>query len=375
MRRALVSSVAGLLLAALPLSLMAQQGLYSAASVAGGVDFKQYNFGNGFGVDRLSQVAFPVGVVVPIGRRLSFDIGTQYAVTSVADTSGGHSSFSSLTDTQLRGADTFGNDALVASVVINLPTGKETSTLQEFGVSSSASSNFLLFPVNSYGSGVSVTPGVAAATTTGGWNLGAAASLRFNGKYEPFTSDSSAAFKYQPGVETRFRLGADRLIGSNRLTLGFTFSTFGTDELSGGGLAGGTYDPGNRILVDVGLLSRVGTGTVSAYLWNYYRSAGNGGSTSASNKEDVLTAGVSASFPLTPKLTIEPLIESRFWMPEDGSGRLFGLGTALRIALSPVIALVPGARIDLGSIRSPLASERQSVTGWSLNTFLLYTFR
>ena len=375
MRRALLPTLAALLVAALPPRLMAQQGLYSAASVAGGVDFRQYNFGNGFGVDRLSQVGFPIGVALPIGPRFSLDIGTQYAVTSVADTMGGHSTFSSLTDTQLRGAYTFGNDALVASLVLNLPTGKQTTTLQQFGVSSSASSNFLLFPVNSYGSGFSVTPGVAAAMTTGGWNLGAAASVRFNGEYQPFSGTGNTGIKYQPGVEARLRVGADRLVGPSRLSLGLTFSTFGTDELRGGGLGNGAYDPGNRILVDLGLLSPVGTGTVSVYLWNYYRSAGNGGSTSASNKENVLTSGVSGSFPLSPKVTIEPLLESRFWMPEDGSGRLLGVGTAFRIALSPAIALIPGARVDLGSIRSPGASNRQSVTGWSLSTFLQYTFK
>ena len=293
----------------------------------------------------------------------------------MADTQGGHSSFSSLTDTQLRGAYTFGIDALVASLVINLPTGKQTTTLQQFGVSSSASSNFLLFPVNSYGSGVSVTPGVAAATTTGDWNLGAAASLRFNGTYQPFSGTGNTGIKYQPGVEGRLRVGADRLVGTSRLSMGFTFSTFGTDEFRGGGLGNGAYDPGNRFLFDLGVLSPVGRGTVSVYLWNYYRSSGSGGSTSVNNKENVLTGGVSGSFPLSPKIVIEPILESRFWMPEDGSGRLFGLGTAFRIALSPAIALVPGVRIDRGSIRSPGVSNRVGLTGWSLSSFLQYTFK
>ncbi len=375
-RRSHLPALAGLIIVALlPLRLSAQQGLYTAASVAGGVEFKQYNFGSGFGVDRLSQVAFPIGVALPIGRRFSLDIGTQFAVTSVADTSGGHSSFSSLTDTQLRGSYTFGIDVLVASLVINLPTGKQTTTLQQFGVSSSASSNFLLFPVNSYGSGVSVTPGIAAATTTGDWNLGAAASLRFNGEYQPFSGTGNTGIKYQPGVEGRLRVGADRLVGTSRLSFGLTFSTFGTDELRGGGLGNGAYDPGNRILVDLGVLSPVGTGTVSVYLWNYYRSSGSGGSASVCNKENVLTGGVSGSFPLSPRVSIEPLLESRFWMPEDGSGRLLGLGTAFRVALSPAIALIPGVRIDRGSIRSPGASNRVGVTGWSLSAFLQYTFK
>ncbi len=153
----------------------------------------------------MRQVAIPAGVLVPVGRRFSFDIGASYAVTTVTDTSGASQSFSSFTDTQIRGSYVLAMDALVVSLMMNLPTGKETTTLQKFGVAASASSNFLLFPVNSYGAGFSVTPGVAAATTAGDWNLGLAASVRVSSSYTPFSDSGSSSTRYKPGVETRIR--------------------------------------------------------------------------------------------------------------------------------------------------------------------------
>ena len=345
----------------------AQQNLVSQGSLVGGAEYRSYSFGDNFTADRISQFAVPVGFIMPIGDRFSFDLGTAYASTRV-DFSGTHESFQHFTDTQLRASYMFGTDAVVASVMVNLPTGAETISAREFSVTSSVSSNFLLFPVNSYGSGFSVTPGLATAFTTGGWNLGLAGSVRWNGEYQPFSDSASKSLNYQPGMEGRLRLGADRLIGSSRLTLGATFSTFGTDEASGGGLSStGRYSPGNRFLVDVNLLAPVGGGTMSFYIWNFYRASGEAKDTlsaSSNNNENILTGGASGAFRLGPKLVLEPLAEARFWSPEVGGGFLAGGGANLRIGLSDRMAFVPGARFDAGTIEDPTGKDH-SVTGWS----------
>ena len=350
----------------------AQQNLISQGSVVGGAEYRSYSFGNNFGADRVSQTAFPVGFIMPIGSRFSFDLGTAYAYTRV-DQGGSHESFSHFTDTQLRASYILGNDALVASVMVNLPTGQETTSLQDFNISSSVSSNFLLFPVNSYGSGFSVTPGLAAAATVGSWNLGLAGSLRWNDDFQPFSDSGSSSVRYQPGIEGRIRFGADRLIGSSRLTVGATFSTFGTDAASGGGLASnGKYSPGNRFLADVSLLAPVGGGNISFYVWDFYRSSGESGdtlTTSSNNKENIFTAGAGGAFRLSGKLVLEPVAETRFWSPDAGKGFLAGGGVNLRIAVSDRVALVPGARFDAGSIQTPAGTDH-SITGWSVLALL-----
>jgi hypothetical protein len=363
---------AALLLSALPAALAAQQNLYPRASAVSGVEVRQYGFDSKFPLDHIRQIAVPIAVAVPLGRRFSFDIGTWYASTTVASDAGDET-FSSLTDTQVRLAYVFGADAVVASVMVNLPTGKETTTQQKFGVASSAASNFLLFPVNTYGAGTSVTPGLAAATTLGQWNIGLAASVRWSSEYQPYSDPGSTGFKYQPGVETRIRLGIDRLVGRSRLTLGGTFSTFATDQLSGTNQGSATYDPGNRFLVDASLLAPAGSGTVSIYAWNYHRATSSSSDGTVGVRENVLTAGLAGSFPLGARASLEPAVEGRFWSPKSGSGSLFGGGAGLRIQLSSALAFVPSARVDVGSLRLAGASS-SSIFGWDGSAMLRYTF-
>lgn len=359
--------------ALLPGALRAQDNLFPRATAAGGMDARQYSFGgNQITIDHVRQFSFPVGLVVPVGQRFSFDLGTSYAVTSVRDNTGNTSDFSSLTDTQLRMSYTLGVDALVASVMVNLPTGKETTTLQQFGVISSTSASFLLFPVNSYGTGFSVTPGLSAATSAGSWNLGLAASVRIGSEYQPFSDTASASLRYKPGLETRIRAAADRIIGQSRFTIGATFSTLSDDQLSGGGVAtNGNVSPGNRILVDLNLLSPMGRGSITTYVWNYYRAASRVASASAGNAENILTGGVSGSFPLGERMAVEPLVEGRLWSPTTGSGYLVGAGTALRIGLGTDWAFVPGVRVDVGHLKTSAGTEG-SLTGWGLTALLRY---
>lgn len=364
---------AATLLATLPVAAFAQTNLYPGASAVSGVEVRQYGFDSKFDVDHVRQIAVPIAVAVPLGRRFSFDIGTWYASTSVKGT-GGSSTFSSLTDTQLRLAYVLGNDAVVASVVVNLPTGKKTTTQEQFGIAAGASSNFLLFPVNTYGTAASVTPGLAAATSFGDWNVGISGSLRWTGEYKPFNDGNDPDFKYQPGVEGRVRLGVDRLVGKSRFAIGGTFSTFSNDQLTPGSGSSATYSPGNRFLVDASFVAPAGNGTVSVYAWNYHRTASSSSSAAAGGKENILTGGLAGAFPLSPKLSLEPMIEGRLWSPETGKGSLFGAGTGLRIQLSPALAFVPSGRIDVGSIRLTDGGSSSSVFGWDASGMLRYSF-
>lgn len=364
---------AALLTALIPALAAAQTNLYPAGSAVAGVEVRQYGFDSKFGVDHIRQVAVPFAVAVPLGRRFSFDVGTWYASTSVK-TGAGTETFSSLTDTQLRLAYVLGNDALVASVVLNLPTGKETTTQAQFGTAAGASSNFLLFPVNTYGSAFSVTPGLAAATSLGDWNVGISGSLRWTGEYEPFNDGSDPDLKYQPGIEGRIRLGLDRLVGRSRFTIGGTFSTFSNDELTPGTGASATYSPGNRFLIDASLVTPAGNGNLSIYAWNYHRLESNSSVGGVGGKENVLTGGLAGSFPLSPKLSVEPMAEARLWSPETGKGSLFGAGSGLRIQLSPALAFIPSARFDVGSIRLTDDGSSSSIFGWDAAGMLRYTF-
>lgn len=365
-----------LALLALPLgAAQAQQTLFPQASLLGGIEAKQYSFGDGFGTDHIRQVAFPIAVGIPLGKRASFDIGTYYASTNVKG-SGVDETISGFTDTQIKLSYMFGSDAVVASVAVNLPTGQEKTSQKDFAVGATASSAFLLFPVNTYGTGTSVTPGISAATTLGDWNVGLAASVRWSAEYQPFDDAGLDDARYTPGVETRIRLGVDRLMGRSRFQLGGTFSTFATDELSGGGFGNSTYDPGNRFLADIGFLTPVSSGTVNLYAWNYHRvsTRDDSDSTGAGGKENIFSLGATGTFPLGPRTALEPMADARFWSPESGSGTLVGLGTGVKFQLGGALTLVPAVRVEFGNLKTSDDADSASLKGWSLSTLFRYAF-
>ena len=347
---------------------VAQEGFVTPASAIGGAQVRRYSFGPGLATTWVRQVAVPLAVVFPVGRRLSVDIGSSYASTTVRDSSGSKSTLSGLTDTQIRASYVFGNDFVVTTVMVNLPTGKKSDTTFKTGV---AGNNFLQFPVNSYRNGPSATGGLAIAGQTGGWNLGAAGSLRWTAKYEPFSG--SGNLKYRPGVEGRFRVGVDRLVGSSRVAAGFTFSTFSDDRFTNRGVGPSSYSPGNRYIGEVSVTAPVGSGSLSAYGWNFYRSKRDTVSAQV-GKEDILAGGISGNFQIAKKVALQPVAEARFWYPEQGRGNLFGGGTAIRFELTPELVFVPSGRYDYGRIRSGIANYRR-IKGWEVSGLLRYTFR
>jgi hypothetical protein len=355
--------------AAVP-SLAAQENLYSTNGGGSGVQYREYSYEAGSPNQSVSQLAVPMVWLFSIGRSLAIDVGTTYAWSRITKANGNDESLDGLTDTQVRASYVFGKDILVTTLMLNIPTGVETLTLAEQQVAGAISSNFLLFPVNSYGTGFSATGGVAAAFPIGGsWNLGAAGSVRVNAEYEPFANNPSVT--YQPGVQGSARVGADGLIGSSRLAVGFTFSTFTNDQFSSGL---GAYSPGNRFIVQMSLTAPLGPGTLTPYLWNYYRANQGGSSGAPSSEENIFTGGVAGSFHLGGRFGLEPVAEARFWSASNSqSGQLYGLGAALRVQLGPHFAIWPGGRFDFGSIDTPVFSTK-SVTGWEIDGLVRFTY-
>ena len=339
----------------------AQENLVTSKSVITGVQARSYKIEDG---TETRQFAFPLAFVMPVAERLSIDIGVYYASTESEG-----NTLSGLTDTQVRASYVFGRDALVATLMVNLPTGK-TQEFDQTATSGAAAANFLSFPVNAYRTGTSVTGGLAAATELGSWNVGIAGSLRMSGEYEPFSDIDT---RYSPGTEARIKLGLDRLVGSSRLNFGFTFSTFGNDDfqdLGGGG--SGQYQPGNRFIGEVALAFLAGNGSITGYIWDYYRAAAEG----SSNKENILTIGANGSWPIGRNMRLEPLVEGRFWSPEEGNGKLFGAGTALRIPVGERFTVSPSGRFDFGSTQFPdpptSDGSDHSITGWGFSVLLRY---
>lgn len=359
-----VSRIAALALVAASFArgAQAQDQLVTSASAITGIQARGYDVDGG---SNTRQIAVPLAFIIPVNERFSVDLGTYYASTRNESVT-----FSGLTDTQIRGSYVFGRDALVTTVMVNLPTGK-TQSVAESGATGAAAANFLAFPVNTYRTGFSVTGGLAYATEMGAWNIGLAGSLRMSGEYHPFSDNDTLT--YSPGTEGRLKIGVDRTMGTARLTAGFTFSTFGNDDFAhldgGSGSNNGTYQPGNRYIGELSVSFLSGGGTITGYIWDFYRQKAGG--SGPANQENIFSLGANGSWPLGGSMRLEPLVEARFWSPEDGSGRLFGGGAVLRIPVGDRMNISPGARFDFGSYEFPDGSDH-NVTGWGASALLRY---
>lgn len=336
-----------------------------------GVEVRTLRFERLAGFTRLSQVAIPVGAVLPFGR-LTIDLGTSWVESRMVRADGARASVDAFTDTQFRGSYVFGQDAVVATLLFNLPTGLQEASVKDYTVIGAVSPSLFAFPVAAYASGFSVTSGLAASVPAGDWSLGLAGSLRVNSRFTPY-ADSAGPIIYKPGVEGRVRGALDGLVGSSRLTLGFTYSTFGDDHFGKTPAVRGQYSPGARWLAEAVLVAPIGGSTLSVSLWNFRRTAGDTTGGSARNKETLAAAEISVAIPLSRSVVFEPAASGRASKPEIGKGRLVGAGAGLRIQLGEWIAFSPSVRYDTGWIEGD-GGLRQDMHGGYISGFIRISF-
>lgn len=349
----------------------AAQSLRGDRAGFGGFELRRFTFASGFAAKSVRQAALPFGGVVPFGR-FTLDIGGTYASTTLVRADGSERTVSAFTDTQVRGSYTIGRDLVVATVLLNLPTGLSRAPAQDFTVLGAVSSSFLAFPVNSYGNGFSLTSGLAVAVPAGDWNVGAAGSVRANAEYTPYV-DANGPFTYAPGLEGRVRLGADRLVGASRVTLGLTYSTFGTDEFASGTTTAGLYRPGPRWIAEAGVTAPIGAGSFSLFAWNYHRASGDSTGGAVGNQENLLSLGAFATVPAAPGVSLELSAEGRLSNPDQGKGRLGEGGAGLRVILGPRVVFTPTVRYTAGSLTTG-SGNRHNLRGFYLAGFIRGSF-
>lgn len=341
------------------------------AETFAGVEVRSLHFGRLAGVTRLSQTAVPFGAVIPLGR-FTVDVGSSWVDSRMVRADGTKHHVDAFTDTQVRASYVFGLDAVVATVLLNLPTGLEQATVKDYTVIGAVSPNLLGFPVATYASGFSVTSGLAASLPAGDWSIGLAGSLRVNSEFTPY-ADAVGPLVYKPGVEGRVRGALDGLVGSSRLSVGVTFSTFGDDQFGKTVAVRGQYSPGPRWLAEAVLVSPIGGSTLALSIWSFHRTAGDTTGGSARNRESLAAGEATMTIPLSRAIAFEPSLSGRVSKPEIGKGRLLGAGGGFRIQLGQSVTLVPSARYDSGWIEGD-AGVRADVKGGYLSGFLRVSF-
>lgn len=312
--------------------------------------------------EKVSETAFPFFVMVPILPSLRIDVGTAFAMArherQVADSTGAFttstSELSGMTDTQIRANYSMGQDLIVFTAGVNLPTGSSTVKPGELDAATRIGSDFLSFPISGFGSGFGMTGGFAIAKPAGAWNLGFAASMRYASEYEPFKDAAGVATKFQPGPEVRTRIGIDHALGEGRISFGFTYSKFGDDKANAA-----TFNTGDRFIGQIVVNSALKSGVdYTVAVWNLFRSSGTLIDQSASPSANITNALMAFGLRGPWGIGVEPSVEARVFTQQNARTS-FVSNLGMRFVYNRgQWAVVPGFGFSLGQL------ETATVTGF-----------
>lgn len=351
-------AAAALLAAALPARAQ------SRVDAQAGAEFRTVSYGPGLGYSSLKEFAVPVGFAFPVGSRLSLDAGTYYVSAQLTDATGSQQTINGLTDVIIRGNYQLKQDVAVFTFAVSLPTGQKTLNGSQRQISSAMATDLIPYPVTNFGTGFSVTSGLAWATPVGPWALGLAGSFRYNASYQAL-ADTNLTLK--PGAEMRLRLGADRIVGQGRLSLGLTYSTFANDEFGSQ-----SQSPGTRLIPQFSWSTPLGlNNSLVFYGWDVYRNVDESAQINAGVKQNTIALGAMASLKSGARNSLRPQLELRKgWQGPGGlhnQGTLVGLALRYQMATSERMTVTPGLRLDLGSVATTQGNPDASVTGLSFS--------
>ena len=340
------------------------------ALIMGGVHFQSWSSEND---EEVSELMIPMVFVLPLGKRLSFNVASGQAFASL-NTAG--SDLSGLADTRVRATYLMMNEALMLHGGLNLPTGKSRLGADQALVASALSVNALDFRLPLLGQGFSYSLGAVYAYETGGGAvLGSGFSVVIKDGFEPFEERDLA---YKPGNEMTLTLGADKdlEIGGRevKLTGDVTYTRYEADEADGTVI----FKSGDKLLVQLRSIFKAGPFDIVAYARN--RSKGkNERGIAALQPEDQnsngnqLEIGGAGYYSLNNKKVIKGLLDLKFYSRnerESGGAFVIGIGGGLQFQLFRRLTLDGQYKLLRGTLSSRNATTR--ITGYEIGLAVRY---
>lgn len=176
----------------------------------------------------LKEFSTMVFAFLPIHRNLAAGLRINHAATS----GNGLTSADGLTDAQASLAYTrdVRRARLLVSFTVNLPSGKQHFTPDEFRTVSLVALNEYGFQIPSFGQGIGLTPAVTLALPLSEDVVaGFGAVYQYRGSYEPLADMTDT---YNPGNEVLLTGGLDVRLGpTTTLATDLSFAVYGTDRL------------------------------------------------------------------------------------------------------------------------------------------------
>lgn len=326
------------------------------SSVLTAPTFTSLTFGSGPAARTVSQFALPIVVLVPFSERISMDVSTAYAMSSVKADDSTASEINGLTDTQIRANIKLGSaDNLLLTVGLNIPTGQYSVPEEQQEAAGQIGNDFLYYPISSMGNGLAMTGGVAYARPVGSWNIGGGASARKSTEFAAF-SVASDDFRFTPADEYRVSINGDRPVGDGALSLGLTYSIFGEDVADTT-----TYSTGDRVIANAGWNFPVKGTDVFLSAWNLFRLKGEILGADAPG-ENVFNVAGAVSIERN-ELLIQPNVEVRLWQIGGArAGNLMTAGVRLRFPAGR-FGFFPSVGYSIGNLYSIADGSATSVSG------------
>ncbi len=325
-----------------------------------GAHFHGYDFDRGLGAGIANLWMVPVAYHAPITDRLQADVYAAWARGKVQQ-QGATFELTGPTDAQIRASYQATPWALV-TLSANIPTGDSAHDPNEAIVASVLASDLLGFREANWGTGFALTPGVATAASFGEWGLGVGASYRATQGFEP---EEGRSLTYEPGNETRIRLGLDRNVGEGgKFTAGFTFQNFDTDQFGGRNL----FEAGNRVRADASLALRAGGATWTLFAANTWREQGDvtlqivnqqgqavGDTITHTASQNLSQLGVAGSIPIGSSYRFRPQADIQFQTRgnTDGTSWILGAGGDFPLRIVGLVDIFPRGKFLYGQLLAP----------------------
>lgn len=354
-------------IAALVGSLLLVAPLPAQQTVGISVDYMGYSFDEGLGATAAQLFMMPVAVRVPVGD-FTFDLYSAYAQGKV-ERDDVEFTLQGPVDTRVKMSYQLSPWALV-SVSTKIPTGNSGHTTEEAVVSSVMATDLLGFREATWGTGFAVTPALATAVRAGSFGVGIAAAYSARGEFEPSAEDDLV---YQPGNESRIRVGIDRNFGSSTFTAGYTFMQYEEDKANQLNF----FQAGKRMRVDASLQFRAGAGVWTLYAADLWRENGDltlrvvdnsdtvvGDTLITTAKQNLLvggvvgTIGVGGSYVFRPHIDFKYQAREEFDGGDEGSGWILAAGGDFPVRLFGGYDFFPKARVLIGSLKDPLGDSQ-----------------
>ena len=338
------------------------QGLGNLSAIFG-PQYVNYKVGSGAGAKTVIQLSFPIAFILPVTDKFSLDLSTSWADSRVTTAGVESSKISGLTDTQLRMNYTVGENRAVFTLGVNVPTGMYKVPDKQQEAAGQIGSQFLLYPVSSMGSGAALTGGVALAWTVREWNIGFGGSYRYSSPFDAYQVQTNV-LRFEPGSESRIRVGVDRAIGDARISFAGTYSAFSADKVDSTSFATGA-----RILGQASIAMPTPFGDLSIGGWNLYRAQGQQVGAVAP-WENISNVSLALGFDVGG-VYVQPSIEGRAWMRDyDRAGSVGTGGVRLRFG-SGALTWNPSVTYSVGKVY-PGGTTSIDVQGFRATMLLRY---